>query len=192
MMRRVTYRPGERSGVGTFVGPNLEYVESGVLTYEADVPLTVAPAAGTGTPGPQETAPAGRAVAVGPGETVLVPLGAMGNKRNEGTEPAVVVGAFLGSGGGTLLLGGDLVVFHLTDPHTLPPGPALITLSRVTLDPEAHFAPPTAAWWMLGVAEEAYPEIEQQPDGGAINTGTDPIDLYVTTIEPSSAGTPVS
>src|SRR5215213_3529174 len=87
MMRRVTYRPGDRSGAGTFVGPNLEYVESGILTYEADLPLTVVVATGTGTPVSRETAPAGQAVAVGPGEAVLVPLGATANKHNDGTEP---------------------------------------------------------------------------------------------------------
>jgi hypothetical protein len=193
MMRRVTYGPGDRSGAGTFVGPNLEYVESGVLIYEADVPLTVAVAAGTGTPVSRETAPTGQAVAVGPGEAVLVPLGATANKHNDGTEPAVVVGAFLGSGGGTLLLGGDLVVFHLTDPHILPPAPALVTLSRVTLPPGARWSPPAAPWRMLAVAEEAYPNVEQAADGVTTNGGTGPLDLYLTTVEPIGApATPAS
>jgi hypothetical protein len=187
MLRRVTYGPGDRSGAGTFVGPNLDYVESGVLTYDADVPLTVAVAAGTGTPEARETTPAGQAVAVGPGEAVLVPLGATANKRNDGTEPAVVVGAFLGSGGGTLLLGGDLVVFHLTDPHVLPPAPALITLSRVMLAPGARWSPPAAPWWMLGVAEETYPNVEQAGDGVTTNVGTGPLELYLTTVEPIGA-----
>jgi hypothetical protein len=199
MTFHATFRPGGRFGVEPSEGPDLAAVTSGTLTYQADQPLVVTRAAAGDTPGAREVIPAGTDAVVGAGDAVLIPLGAKVSRRNDGADPAVEVmtmieGTFLGTAGRSGSTGvADLpiVTFHISDAHTLPPAPATIALSRITLAPGAHFSPPDAPWWMVGTPQEAYPDIEQQPDGGAVNTGSDPIELYLTTVEPSRGGTPV-
>jgi hypothetical protein len=194
-----TFRPGGRYGLEPSEGPDLAAISSGTLTYHADQPLTVTRAAAGGAPGAREVIPAGTDAVLGAGDSVLIPMGANVSRQNDGTEPAVEVmtmleGTFLGSrgrSGSSNVVDLPIVTFHISDADTLPPAPVTITLSHVVLAPEAQFTPPAASWWMVGTPEEAYPNIEQQPDGGAINTGTDPIDLYLTTVEPSRGGTPV-
>jgi hypothetical protein len=197
-MYRSTYRSGGRVGLEFAEGPDLLVVESGVLTYHVDRPVVVTRAAAEGAPGTQEEIPADTDFELHSGDSVVIPLGAKVTRQNDGTEPAVEQGAmlegtFLGSVGrasSTGVTDTSIVTFHISDTHRLPAAPVAITISRVTLDPGARFAPPTAAWWMVGVAEEAYPNIEQQPDGGANNTGSDAIEIYLTTVESTSGGTP--
>jgi hypothetical protein len=195
-----TFRPGGRYGTEPSEGPDLAAVTSGTLTYHADQPLAVTRAGASGAPGEQEMIPPGTDAVLKAGDSVLIPLGANVSRWNDGTVSAVEVmtmieGTFLGTSGRSGSTGvADLpiVTFHISDAHTLPPTPVTITLSHVILAPEAEFTPPSAAWWMVGTPEEAYPNIEQQPDGGAINTGSDAIDLYLTTIESTSGGTSTS
>jgi hypothetical protein len=198
-MYRSTYRPGGRVGLELAEGPNLLVVESGTLTYHADHPVVMTRAAVEGAPGTQQEIPAETEFALHGGDAVVIPLGAKVTRQNDGAEPAVELGAmlegtFLGSVGGASSSGVTdtaIVTFHISDAHHLPAAPVTISISRVTVDPGVRFAPPAAAWWMLGVAEEAYPDIEQQSDGGAVNTGSDAIELYLTTVEPSRGGTPL-
>src|SRR4030095_16201509 len=104
---------------------------------------------------------------LGAGDSVLIPLGAKVSRWNDGTESAVEVmtmieGTFLGSAGrrgSTGVTALPIVTFHISDAHTLPPAPASIALSRITLAPGAHFSPPDAPWWMVGTPQETYPNI---------------------------------
>jgi len=194
-----TFRPGGRYGLERSEGPDLAVVTSGTLTYHADQPLTVTRAAIDGAPGGQEVILPGSDAVLKAGDSVLIPMGANVSRWNDGTEPAVEVmtmleGTFLGTAGRASpsnVVDLPIVTFHISDAHMLPPAPVTITLSHLVLAPEAQFTPPSASWWMVGTPEEAYPDIEQQPDGGAVNTGSDPIELYLTTVESSPGGTPV-
>jgi len=198
-MYRATYRPGGRAGLELAKGPNLLFVESGTMTYQADRPLVVTREVMGTAAGTQEEIPADTVFELHSGDSVVVPLGAKISRRNDGTEPAVELGAmlegtFLGSVGAASSSGmtdTPIVTFHISDPHRLPTAPVTITLSQRTLSPGARFSPPAAAWWMVGVTEAAYPNIEQQPDGAALNTSADPVELYLTTVESSPGGTPV-
>jgi hypothetical protein len=200
MTFHATFRPGGRFGVEPSEGPDLAAVTSGTLTYHADQPLVVSRAAAGDTPGAREVIPAGTDAVLGAGDSVLIPLGAKVSRWNDGTEPAVEVmtmleGTFLGSRGrsnSTNVVDLPIVTFHISDAHTLPPAPVTISLSQVVLAPHARFTPPSASWWMVGAPEEAYPNLEQQPDGTAVNTSSDPIDLYLTTVEPRSGETPMT
>jgi hypothetical protein len=194
-----TFRPGGRFGVEPSEGPDLVAVTSGTLTYHADQPLTVTRAASGDGQGAPEVVPAGTDAVLSAGDSLLIPLGANVSRRNDGTEPAVEVmamleGTFLGTAGrsgSSSVVDQPIVTFHISDAHTLPPAPVTITLSRVVLAPHARFTPPSASWWMVGTPEEAYPNLEQQPDGAAVNTSSDPIELYLTTVASVSGGTAV-
>jgi hypothetical protein len=195
---RSTYRPGGRVGLELAEGPNLLFVESGTLTYQADHPVIVMRAADGTTPGEREAIPAETAFALHGGDAVVIPMGAKVSRHNAGDEPATELGAmlegtFLGSVGGASssgLIDTPIITFHISDAHVLPPAPVTIALSHLTLQPGAQFTPPTASWWMVGTAEEDYPDLERQPDGTAVNTSAEPLDLYLTTVEPIAGGTP--
>jgi hypothetical protein len=66
----------------------LVYVASGELTFRVDVPMTVARAAGSGTPTPPEEVAADTEFTLGDGDSALFP-GLMGGEvRNDGAEAA--------------------------------------------------------------------------------------------------------
>ena len=66
----------------------LVYQASGELTFRVDVPMTVARAAGSGTPTPPEEVTADTEFTLSDGDSALFP-GAMGGEvRNDGTEEA--------------------------------------------------------------------------------------------------------
>jgi hypothetical protein len=169
------------------------------MTYHADQPLTVTRASPGGGPEEQEVIPAGTDAVLQAGDSALIPLGANVSRDNDGNEPALEImtmieGTFLGTVGRSGASGvSDLpiVTFHISDARTLPPAPVTITLSQVTLAPGARFVPPSAAWWMAGTTEAAYASVQQEPDGTTTNSGSAPIDLYLTTVDPMSAGTVV-
>jgi hypothetical protein len=200
MTFHATFRPGGRFGVEPAEGPDLAVVTSGTLTYHADQPLTVTRADTGGAQRVPEVIPADTDAVLSAGDSVLIPLGAKVSRWNDGTEPAVEVmtmleGTFLGSRGrsnSSNVVDLPIVTFHISDAHTLPPAPVTISLSQVTLAPGARFTPPAASWWMVGTPEEAYRNLERQSDGSAVNTSSDPIDLYLTTVEPRSGGTPMT
>jgi hypothetical protein len=197
-MYRSTYRPGGRVGLELNEGPNLLFVESGTLTYKADHSVVVTRASGGKTPAVREEIPAETVFELHGGDAVVIPMGAKVSRNNEGREPATELGAmlegtFLGSVGGASSSGltdTPIITFHISDAHVLPPAPVTIALSHLTLEPGAHFTPPTASWWMVGTPEDAYANLERQPDGAAVNTGSEPVDLYLTIVEPIAGGTP--
>jgi hypothetical protein len=197
-MYHTSYRPGGRVGLEVAEGPSLIAVESGALTYHADRPLVVTRAAAGGAAGRREEIPANTPFALRGGDSAVVPLGARISRENEGAESAVELGTVLkgtllgyrGRGGPTGVVDLPIVTFHISDAHVLPLAPVRITLDRIILAPGVRFTPPSAAWWMVGTPEPAYPNLERQADGAAVNSGPDPIDLYLTTVEPLSEGLP--
>jgi hypothetical protein len=66
----------------------LVYISSGELTFRVDVPMSVARAAGVGTPTPPEAVAADTEFTLGEGDSALFPGTMAGQVRNPGTDAA--------------------------------------------------------------------------------------------------------
>jgi hypothetical protein len=102
----------------------LVYIESGSLTIDFAAPLTITRGAaiavlatpGAAMPQPEQVA-ADATATLTAGDSVIVPLHAHGELRNEGTEPVVFLTALLTPRSGTGLFGTPV-------PASFPAGPA--------------------------------------------------------------------
>ena len=89
VLGRITLAPGSSIPFDpTDPSALLVYAASGALTFRVEVPMTVARAAGSGTPVPPEAVAANTEFTLRDGDSALFPGAMVGEVRNDGAEEA--------------------------------------------------------------------------------------------------------
>lgn len=182
-------------------GPMVEYVIEGTYTVRADAAIRVVRADGA-----TEEAPAGTAVTLGPGDSLISRNETVVETANTGTTPVILLNWTLiavdppGSFSGHRLTGWTQNSADVQEPLTLSAGPATLRLRRVELAPGAADMPPPGSLSFVVVlpqnaAGTPVPTFYgRQADGALRNTSSrNAITVYILTLEPAggAAGSPV-
>jgi quercetin dioxygenase-like cupin family protein len=176
--------------------PLVWHVLSGTYAVRADQDVQVTRA---GASGKTSVVAAGTESTLGPGDTLVRPAGALMELANDGTEPVLLVVWTLGDinvQGPSLPSSWDsLPCYPGETSGTAPSGPVRLKLRLVTVTPGSTFSAPAGAFvqQFLDLTSEA-PNLGQKSDYSLINQGTEPVTLYVVSLEPASPveATPVS
>jgi quercetin dioxygenase-like cupin family protein len=185
-----TIYPGDATVLSsTGSGPVLQFVESGTLTVtttDGRSPYVVR----AGTPEPAATpaeAASGEPVQVTTGEAFLLAPGTTAEIRNDGADPAAILGLLSAPDASVDLGEGISQEILVRQDVTLPEPPLVVTLSRVTLEPGDRLSIPAAP------AVTLYTTVERRQvfslTGQGINRFGEPLDAYILVIEPESAAT---
>jgi quercetin dioxygenase-like cupin family protein len=156
---RLTFDPGVSEPIEAG-DPSIALVsvESGSLTFGIAAAIRVTRVAVAGTPVAAEVQAAGVEFTLGPGDSALIPPLAPGVVRNDGTEPAVAVGLFLGPSTDEGMAEASTEVGATPAPEeetegitfqplafgtadSLPAGPAFLAIVRLTAEPAVVFPP---------------------------------------------------
>jgi mannose-6-phosphate isomerase-like protein (cupin superfamily) len=176
--------------------PLVWHVLSGTYAVRADQDVQVTRA---GASGKTSVVAAGNESTLGPGDTLVRPAGALMELANDGTEPVLLVVWTLGDinvQGPSLPSSWDsLPCYPGETSGTAPSGPVRLKLRLVTVTPGSTLSAPAGAFvqQFLDLTSEA-PNLGQKSDYSLINQGTEPVTLYVVSLEPASPdeATPVS
>ena len=194
-VRRSTFTAGAQSGMKTYQGPNLAYVEAGTVTYVADQPLVVVRATSDGETGLPVEISAGQDAVLTTGDSVLIPLGVSASARNDGTETAMVAtvelnGPAAAATSSSGVITQPLSLLYTVYPRELPRAPAAIRLIRVNLDPNGRFAPlPGTAWWLVAILHPTDNTVlERRPDGSIVNLSPTRMSFYLVAVEAAAEG----
>jgi hypothetical protein len=169
-------------------GLTVDHVLTGEVTLRSDGPVRVMRATAHGTPGPVEEVPAGTAVMLRPGDSVLSRAEIPSMYVNAGSEPVDLASGALVHGFSTAQPTGYLVNNDASASvdASLVSGPVTFVLEQATLPPEAVLpAPPPGA--TRGIVP--WPHIAllmQDSDGAVTNLEHAPVVIYVLTVVPTS------
>jgi hypothetical protein len=186
---RTIYPGGATVLSTTGSGPVLQFVETGALTVtttDGGSPYVVR----AGTPDPKATpaeAASGEPVQVTAGEAFLLAPGTTAEIRNDGTDPAAILG-LLSAPDATADLAESVTQEILVRQDVgLPQPPVAVTLSKVTLEPGDRVTiaeAPAVTFYTAAQRSQAF-----LLTGQGFNRSTELLDAYVLVVAPESAAT---
>ncbi len=181
--------PGVVTGPGTYPAAAIVTVLRGGYAVRTPVNMVVTRSAGTTTPtaGPA-TVRGGTEVTLGPGDSILYPLGVSSlAERSTGPEALEAVAVVLRRPGSEwwtpfAVTGATGRVLLRTALEAVPAGPLAVRLRRLTLAPGAGVpvTPPGTGQWVAAVTGA----VATGADGVVRNPGAAPIAVYVLTVAP--------
>jgi hypothetical protein len=191
-----------QAGATCCTGLRLDYVLSGRYRVQSDASLQLQHA-GTAR---WEPVAAGTELTLGPGDALLLPLGAGFAAANTGSTPVMLLeGVFGGAGEVTTdpIPSGWSVPSPssqevIINPRSVPAVPLQLRLRQATLAPQAYVEVPAGAIAQLAVTadEGAMVAIQPNPDETRVteiaaqyvkhNVGPEPVHIYVLTLVPTA------
>jgi hypothetical protein len=195
-LTRAMFAPGGHTKEASPASPQLFAVEDGALTIRsvAGDPPMLAPVAGGQTP-PSATPSLSGALPVGAGDAVILPMGSTITIDNERDAPAAILWLVSHPSNSFDLEGRGTSYDYLAMPPivAMPPAPLTVTLDQIVLGPGESFPAPTTARFAVGAVDAAQLDKVRTPSGlSFLNHAAAPISIYVLTVSPVSAGTPVA
>lgn len=177
-------------------GMRLDYVVAGSYAVRSQAQVVVLRGAGAGgSPVPPETVEPGTEVVLTAGDAAILTDVAAGHTlANPGGEPSLVLLASLAeaAASGPPAIATDVKLLDVEQATLV--GPVTAALSRVRLDAGATWPGTTAGGLQVSGADpRTSPDgrLSTGSAGSVTNRGAEAVDVWVLTIEPEAAGTPV-
>jgi hypothetical protein len=176
---------------GAIAGPLIIHVQQGTLTLRVDGPLQLFPGSdgGANDASNAEAVPPGTEVILAPGDTAVYAYDLPAALANRGTTPVhLVLGGYLAGGVPGALA--DLTFIDYAEQYpvpALPPGPVRATLMRAVVPAQGAVPAPPPGTLIRAVGAEGEVSIGEGSNGAIRNVISEPIVIYLLTLEPSGA-----